>query len=215
MFFEPLPAEEVPAPSELPELPPWSGPPALEAGVLLAVERTVARSANAVVRVPVIRAFSSGCMLDVEVVCRQGTLSEDDWWDLLMSAHGDFFGSRRARLPDKLLRLGVRYAAGAKATTIGQHYRRTPASEDPTGPLLSWSPGSGGMHGRELGFSGFGLWLWPLPPAENFEFAVEWPFGGIELTITELDGAAIVAAASRSADYWPDSPQCVEPSPQP
>ena len=60
------------------------------------------------------------------------------------------------------------------------------------------------MAGK-LGFSGFGLWLWPLPPAEGFEFAVEWPFGGIGLTITELDGAAIVAAASRSAPYWPET----------
>jgi hypothetical protein len=42
-------------------------------------------------------------------------------------------------------------------------------------------------------------------PAETFEFAVEWPFGGIELTIAELDGAAIVAAAGRSARYWPDT----------
>jgi predicted enzyme related to lactoylglutathione lyase len=50
---------------------------------------------------------------------------------------------------------------------------------------------------------GFGLWQ--LPPAETFEFAVEWPFDGIELTIVELDGAAIVAAAGRSAYYWPDT----------
>jgi hypothetical protein len=61
------------------------------------------------------------------------------------------------------------------------------------------------MHGRELGFSGLGLWLWPLPPAEPFEFAVEWPFGDIDLSIAELDGAAMVAAAGRSAHYWPET----------
>jgi hypothetical protein len=77
-------------------------------------------------------------------------------------------------LPGKLLRLGVRYADGSKATTIEQRRRGARASnEPPPGPLLSWSPGSSGTHGRELGFSGFGLWLWPLPPAESFEFAVE------------------------------------------
>jgi hypothetical protein len=42
-----------------------------------------------------------------------------------------------------------------------------------------------------------------LPPAEAFEFAVEWPVGDIELTIAELDGAAIVAASGRSGYYWP------------
>jgi hypothetical protein len=207
MFFESLPAGEEPAPRRLPERSPWSGPPPLETGVVLAVERMVARSANVVVRVPVIRAFRPGCMIDVEIVSRQGALSDDDWWDLHLSAHRGLFGSHGGgRLPDKLLRLGVRYADGTKATTIEQHRRQTTASADPpAGPLLSWSPGSSGMHGRELGFSGFGLWLWPLPPAETFEFAVEWPSGGIELTFAELDGAAIVAAAGRSGTYWPDT----------
>jgi hypothetical protein len=210
MFFEPLPAEEEPASGGLPEFPPWSGPPALEAGVVLAVGRTVARSANVVVRLLTIRAFRPGCMLDVEVVSRQGTLSGDDWWNLHMSVYGGLLGKRGgARLPDKLLRLGVRYADGTKATTIGANRRRAPTCDDPpAGPLLSWSPGGSGAtrHGdEEVSFSHFGLWLWPLPPGETFEFAVEWPFGGIGLTIIELDGAAIVAAAGRSASCWPDS----------
>jgi len=74
-------------------------------------------------------------------------------------------------------------------------------------PPLETGAVNSGMHGRELGFSGFGLWLWPLPPAETFEFAAEWPFGGIELSIIELDGSAITAAASRSASYWPETEQ--------
>lgn len=176
---------------------------------MLAVEQIVARSPNVVLRVPTIRVFRPGCMLNIEVISRQGGLSEDDWWDLHSSAFRHFQGARGgAPLPRKLLRLGVRYADGRKATTIEQRLFRTPApDEPPAGPLLSWRPGSSGMHGRAIGFSGFGLWLWPLPPAEAFEFAVEWPFGGIELTIAELDGAAIVAAASRSAPYWPESEQ--------
>jgi hypothetical protein len=204
MFFEPLPAGEEAAPHRWPEPPPWSGPPPLEAGAVLAVERIVARSPNAVVSLPTIRAFRPGCMLDIEVVTRQGALSEDDWWNLHTSVYGGYHRLKGgARLPDRLLRLGVRYADGTKVTTIDQHRRMTRGPADPpAGPLLSHRPGSSGMHGRELGFSGFGLWLWPLPPAKAFEFAVEWPCGGIELTIAELDGAAIVAAAGRSANYW-------------
>lgn len=207
MFFETPAAGEETTVVGLPESPPWSNPPALETGAVLAVEQTVARSANVVVRLPTIRAFPLGCMLDVEVVTRQGGLSEDDWWDLHSSVYSVYFRSRgNGQLPRKLLRLGIRYSDGRKATTIEQRLRRVRASDEPpTGPLLSWSPGSSGMHGRKLGFSGFGLWLWPLPPAESFEFAVEWPFGGIALTITELDGAAVVAAASRSAPYWPET----------
>lgn len=208
MFFEPLPAgEEAAAVGFLPELPPWSGPPALESAAVLAVEQTVARSPNVVLRLPTIQAFRTGCVLDVDIVSRQGERSEDEWWDLRTFSFGRQYGARGgAPLPYKLLRLGVRYADGRKATTIDPLPRRTQDHDDPpAGPLLSWRPRSSGMHGREVGFSAFGLWLWPLPPAEAFEFAVEWPLGGIELTIIELDGAAIAAAASRSAFYWPDT----------
>ena len=209
MFFEALPAGEETTAPVWPELPPWSGPSALETGAVLAVEQTVARSPNVVLRLPTIRAFRSGCMLDVEVVSRQGGLSDDDWWDLRTSAFGAYRGFRGGGpLPSKLLRLGVRFADGRKATTIEQRRRGTRARDDPpAGPLLSWRPGSSGMHGREVGFSGFGLWLWPLPAAEVFEFAAEWPFGGIGLTIIELDGAPIAAAASRSGSYWPETEQ--------
>ena len=209
MFFEPLPVGEVTATGgfRLSDRPLWSGPPPLETGAVLPVEQALARSPNVVVRLPAIRVFRTGCMIDVEIVSRQGELSEDDWWDLHTSPHIRSHQLRGgAPLPRKLLRLGVRYADGRKATTIQERPRRTQADNDPpAGPLLSYRPGNSGMHGRELGFGGFGLWLWPLPPAEAFEFAVEWPFGGIGLTITELDGAAIVAAADRSASYWPET----------
>jgi hypothetical protein len=208
MFFEPFPAGEERPTLVLPEIPSWSGPPDLETGAVLAVEQTVARSPNVVLRLPTIRAFSSGCMLDVDVISRQGGLSEDDWWDLRTSAiHSAYHGLRGgASLPRKLLRLGVRYADGRKATTLEQSRRGTQARDDPpAGPLMSWLPRSSGMHGRELAFGAFGLWLWPLPPAEEFEFAVEWPLGGIALAIIKLDGAPIVAAANRSASYWPET----------
>jgi len=207
MFFEPVPGPEGAVAAGLPEPPPWAVPPALETGAVLATELTVTCSATVVVRLPTIRAFRPGCMLDVEIICRQGTLPEDDWWSLHTSVYGGMQRWRGGgRLPDKLLRLGVRFADGTKATTIEQHQCRAPASGDPPpGPLLSWQPGSSGMHGRQPGFSGFGLWLWPLPAAETFEFAVEWPFGGIELTIVDLDGTDIVAAARRSPPYWPET----------
>jgi hypothetical protein len=68
------------------------------------------------------------------------------------------------------------------------------------------------MCGREeMGLSRSGLWLWPLPPAEPFEFAAEWLLGGIELTIAGVDGAAIAAAATRSAYYWPETGQAANP----
>jgi hypothetical protein len=214
MFFEAPPAGEEPPARRWPKLPP-SEPPPLETGVVLALDKTVARSPNAVVRLPTILAFRHGCMLDVAVVTRQGELSAEDFWDLRMSSHsGSNIGRVRPAepLPRRLLRLGVRYADGSKVTTLEPNWRwaRT-AGDPPTRPRLSSWPAGGGnraawMHGEgmEVGFTNSTLWLWPLPPAETFEFAVEWPLAGIDLTFTELDGAAIVAAAPRSDFYWPD-----------
>jgi len=210
MFFEAPPAGRDPVDRSWPDPPPWSAPPELEFGSIVAVERIVARSANVVIVIPTLRAFRAGCLFNIEVVGRQGTLSADEWWELHMSAHPVHSLRVRGgdRLPDKLLRLGVRYANGAKATTVGRSGLTSPPSADPpVGPVLSWTPGGGGGGRRSGGdymFDHFGLWLWPLPPAETIEFAVEWPFGGIELTIIELDGAAIVSAAERSAPYWPE-----------
>jgi hypothetical protein len=211
MFFEPLPEPPATAALETREVPPWFAPPELEIGAVVAVERIVARSANVAIAVPTIRAFGCGCTVNVEVVARQGAMPADDWWDLRMSGLPmDVPGwGRGERLPDRLLRMGVRYPDGAKATTLSQVGWRAPAgAEPPTGPLLSWQPGGSGggrRSGGEYSFLQFGLWLWPLPPAAEFEFAVEWPFAGIGLTIVGLDGAAIASAARRSAPYWPDA----------
>jgi hypothetical protein len=214
MFFEAPPAGEEPPARRWPELPQWEPPP-LETGVVLALDKTLARSPNAVVRLPTIRTFRHGCMLDVAVVTRQGELSAEDFWDLRMSSHsGSNIGRVRPgdSLPRRLLRLGVRYADGSKVTTLESNRRwAQTAGDPPTRPRLSSWPASSGsaaawFHGApmEMGFSNTALWLWPLPPAETFEFAVEWPLGGIDLTFSELDGAAIVSAAPASDFYWPD-----------
>jgi hypothetical protein len=205
MFFEPPSAEPEHPDRARPEVPPWGAPPVVEVGSIVAVERIVARGANVAVVLPTVRVFETGCLFNVEVVGRQGTLSVDEWWELSMSTHSIHEVRPGAdRLPDRLLRFGVRYASGVKATTVDRHEN----SDPPAGPVLSWQPAGGGgaRRGGELFmFHHMGLWLWPLPPAEPIEFAVEWPYAGIDLTLTELDGAAIVAAARRSVRYWPDA----------
>src|ERR1700735_3651008 len=57
-----------PPPTQRRSPPPSAGPPALETGAVLAVDQTVAGSANVVLRLPAIRALRSGFLLDVEVV---------------------------------------------------------------------------------------------------------------------------------------------------
>jgi hypothetical protein len=157
MFFEPRPAgEEAPARRWPPERPEWAGPPGLETGVLLGIGRVVARSEHVVVFLPAIRVFSTGCMLEIEIVTRQAGLPEDEWWDLRLSVHRGYRGFQGPRLPDKLLRLGVRFPDGGKATTLdrGRDGRDGRDDEPPTGPVLSWWPGSSGTRdGGELGLT--------------------------------------------------------------
>ncbi|MDA0647027.1 MULTISPECIES: hypothetical protein [Nonomuraea] len=205
MFFEPPPAREELTSPPRPALPAWSAPPGTELGAATTADRVLARGPNVAVALSTIRAFSTGCLLNVEVVLRQGDLSPEVFWDLQMSLY-PFARIRSAgdRLPDRLLRFGVRYPGGAKATTIEANGHILPGQGPPAGPLLSWLPVGGAMRGgHDLAGNSMALWLWPLPPAEPFEFAVEWPLGGIGLTFTELDGATVVSAARRSAPYWP------------
>ncbi|MEV0613796.1 hypothetical protein AB0I81_10780 [Nonomuraea sp. NPDC050404] len=199
MFFESVETEEVPSPRITPALPPWMGPPFTERGTILLTDRLLGRSGNVVLHLPLIRAYKTGCAFEVELTVRQGDLPAGDFLDLMMTHmyNAPHFRMRAGEpLPDRLLRWGVRYRDGTKLTTID---RREPGS---TEPMLYAMASGDGLRTGSLS-SGIRLWLWPLPPQEPFELAVEWPMGGIELSITEIDGAAIAAASERSTDYWP------------
>jgi hypothetical protein len=110
------------------------------------------------------------------------------------------------RQPDKLLRLGVRYANGAKATRwdvvtcFGLCWRSASGSNALVVARVAprWPPRRG-VHVRPFR---------PVAVAaaarREDRIAVEWPFVGIELTVIELDGRAIVSASERSARGRPD-----------
>ncbi|MFG1942469.1 hypothetical protein [Nonomuraea sp. NPDC048826] len=140
-----------------------------------------------------------------EEVARPPHPALPEWFAPPAAELGSTLASDRvlARSPHVAVALtGVRYADGAKATTVEGDPGTSP--EPPTAPRISWIPGGGPLRsGQSFGVNALALWLWPLPPPEPFELAVEWPLGGIGLTITELDGGPVGAAARRSAAYWP------------
>ncbi|GAA3798201.1 hypothetical protein GCM10022226_16960 [Sphaerisporangium flaviroseum] len=212
MFFEPPPAQEEATRAPKPGRPTWSAPPADEMGAVMVSGLILARTPNVAITVPTIQAFSIGCLINVDIVMRRQTLSPDDFQALELSVFPHMITGVKADqpLPDQLLRFGVRFADGAKATTVGQRLDRTQLPQDPPpGPQLSLLlPGMSLRSGDDdAGVTTWGLWLWPSPPRERFELAVEWPVGGIELSIVELDGAAIVAAAQQAVPYWPGPSQ--------
>jgi hypothetical protein len=170
----------------------------------VATELLLARTDNVAIVLSEALVYRTGCLLVVEVATRQRNLNSDDWRDLFFAAQDE------ARMPsrrwEQVLRLGVRYPDGTTVTNLDSPFARKPDADPhgpPVGPGLSWRPYTG--HGRQfLPHTQGVLWLWPLPPAESLQFAVEWPLAGIDLTIVELDGAELVAAATRSTGYWLD-----------
>jgi hypothetical protein len=75
-----------------------------------------------------------------------------------------------------------------------------PFLEQPTRAVLRPRSGGGGTGGR----SHAEMWLWPLPPPGPLRFVCEWPAEGIAETAAEVDATAIVEAAARAVEMWPD-----------
>ncbi|GAA4183935.1 hypothetical protein GCM10022252_12020 [Streptosporangium oxazolinicum] len=211
MFFEPPPAQEESARPPKPGLPGWYAPPAEEMGTVVTSGLVLARTPNIVITLPTIQAFGTGCLMNVDIAMRRHAMSPDDFQALQLSVYPHMVtGVGAGRLPDNLLRFGVRFADGTKATTVGQRFDLARLPQDPPpAPRLSWLLGGASLRSGDddAGVAAMGLWLWPPPPRETFELGVEWPAGGVELSLTVLDGAAIVSAAERSVPYWPDSAQ--------
>ncbi|KAB2352521.1 hypothetical protein [Actinomadura rudentiformis] len=162
MFFEvPEVLEEEPSGDF--RLPAWAGPDDNEVGGVVPIERVIARNSNVAVIIPGARAYRTGCMLNVEIACKRGDMSADDWWQLHTSVTFSMdMPVSGGGLPDRLLRFGVRFRDGTKATTLQRH---PSASRDdpPAGPLLMSLPFAFGMSGPGVS-NELGLWLWPAPP---------------------------------------------------
>jgi hypothetical protein len=195
-FFEPpQPPPDMPEPAF--ERKPWWTAPTDELGVSIGLRLVLARTEDAVVALIDVVAFTEGVEFALSVLRRRPSEIDpfDHPFDIFMSSR-----KAGAELPTELLRFGVQFADGRKATTTGGP--AVPAEGDPPpGPLLFPSDGGGGGDRWDQSF-----WLWPLPPPGPVAFVVEWPAEGIELTRHELDAAPILEASRSSTRLWPESP---------
>ncbi len=184
---------------------PWMGPSEDVLGATVPIGLVLARSESVVIALTHVTTYPDGCSLVLRVAGRRAGMREDDWWELADAAFGHGHPRRRRGdgLPDSRRRYAVRFGDGRTATTLASFPHWMP-DEEPTPPVLYGHGSSGGSSG-DGGFQiDEQLWLWPLPPAEPFELITEWPLAGIPVTIAELDGAAITAAAAQAIPYWPD-----------
>jgi hypothetical protein len=196
-FFEPPPAADE-EPEHVP--PPWYGPPDDVIGQTAGGAFVLARTDTLALAVLGITAFPTGLAFSVAIVLRHADDPDlDPDLDLDMAMHRYWRGRRRGsatELPDDLLRFGVEFEDGRKATNLA--WGGTEAEgETPAGPILMQRGGGGGGRSYRTGW-----WLWPLPPGERLTFVCEWPARGIEVTRHDVDARSIRVAAERARTIW-------------
>jgi len=192
-FFEP-PAPP-PEPEPEPRQTPWFGPPGGTLPGVVALELVLAQTERVAVYVAQLLSYPTGFAFDVIAVSAPGTEEELD--PLLFGRHY----RRRPRseeISPEMLRLGVQFSDGTKATnTSGRHFD----SDPPPGPVMQPAGGHGGGGSSQQTF-----WVWPLPPSGPLSFVCEWPVAEIALTRQQLDAQIILDAASRAQVLFPDHP---------
>ncbi|WTW93585.1 ankyrin repeat domain-containing protein [Streptomycetaceae bacterium NBC_01309] len=105
------------------------------------------------------------------------------------------------------LRFGLLLGDGRRVTTLDDDARTSTPGGGPPRPILSAQPGMGGGYHYDIA-----LHLSQLPPEGGLRLVVEWPDEGIPETATELDAAAVRAAAERAHEVWPDLDPDLDPS---
>ncbi len=196
-FFEPPPAP--PEPPRL-ERQPWWGPPANVVGASVALGLIVGRSDKAAITIADGVVYRSGFEFSLEVRVR-AEFKEFRPGPPWVSHHGRGRGAAVAELPPELLRYGIEFADGSKATSIGSGPFTPPGEPEqpPAGPLLV--PGVGGGDGSRWQQR---CWVWPLPREGPLAFVCEWPVAQIPLSRVEIEAALIREAATRTVELWPE-----------
>lgn len=204
-FFEPPPP--VPAvQTEGGDAPPWTGRPhGAPPGEVLS-ELVLARSERATISIAYLDAFPGGFELEIAAstsvayhdLRRKGDPSGPD----VFGRHWPLAGERQDLLPAELLRVGVQFSDGRRATNVG-HDRPV------NGPIMWPLSGGGSGGGGESRFHQ-GYWISQLPPAGPVTVACEWPALGIPVVRHQLDAQLILDAAERARTIFPVDQQVLK-----
>jgi hypothetical protein len=161
-----------------------SGPPFDEIGVLALSSFLLARTAEVVVAVRGITAYSDGLHLAVVVLFADQARAEDLAYSL----------QEYSRSPGRF-RFGVAFSDGRQATSGS---RDSPDVERPDNAAQLKLMGS-----SHSGLTWTGdYWLWPLPSEGPLVVGCRWPDRGIAETLVQIDPAPLLAAAATSKPVW-------------
>jgi len=196
-FFEPPPPPPEPPEHEFAPPPSWLGAPQNELGAAVPLRLVLARTDRVAIALIGATAYSTGTTLTLAVRSRRS-----DAQDFFGDPFGMPFGHPMRRAPHggeldpDVLRFGVQFSDGGKATTAGG--TSSWVADEPSGPVLSESGGGGSPADYTSKF-----WLWPLPPPGPVTFAVEWPAREIALSKQQVDASVFIDASRQSEALWP------------
>jgi hypothetical protein len=196
-------------------MPPWLGAPNGILPGIVPLELVLARTPQVAVCVTRLGAYSSGFDLDLVTMASD----EADELDPLL------FEGRRLRrkrrhdgvdeIPEGMLRFGVEFADGTKATntadqpladlaggtmSVSTLMSQSETPQAPAGPVLSLGGGGGGGGNWRQS-----IWIWPLPPLGRLTFVCQWPEANIELTRHDIDAQLVLDAATRAQVVFSDA----------
>lgn len=195
--------------------PAWAGPPEAHRAGIVPIRRVIADATGpprVMIELTEARAYRQGCLFEITTTAFHPDPAAAPWRD---EPAMPMMLLQRLRpgqpLPEQLLRFAVVLPDGAVATTLHprRHYDQLhqPHPPEPEQPLLTpvlGAIGGGGPGDERILTVRAPLWLWPAPPAADFDLAVEWPAYGIDETRTRLDGTALAEASASAEPYWPD-----------
>lgn len=189
-FFEFPEPEPEPERRQIRAQPPWISAPRGVVPGTVPLDLVLARNDRAAVAVTHLGAYPTGFRFDLTVLAAD---EEDDELDpMIMGPMRRPGMRRRVEARDEMLRFGIQFADGAKATNVAGR-PDWQSDEPPAGPVLRTGGGGGG--GGEWTQH---MWVWPLPPAGPLAFVCEWPAAGLELTRVEVEAQLFIDAASRA-----------------
>jgi hypothetical protein len=179
---------------------PWHGPPEDELGVAVALGLVLGRGERGAVGLSHAIVHPTGVLLQLLAVARGLTQAEAN------AVFHEQFGFGGDELPPGLLRFGLELPGGARLSNVSPDALRVlHEDEEPAAPVLVPTGGGGGQGYSDRAVLRNAYWLWPLPEPGPLRFACEWPLTGIPQTTSEIDGAALVAAASGATPLLPPS----------
>lgn len=191
-FFEQLLKPVAPKPQRF-RVPPWCEAPRGTLPGVVALERLLARTDDVAVCVTRLAAYPTGFEFDLV------TMTAEDRYDLdslQFHHHSGLHRGATEAIPPELLRFGVQFADGSKATNIGDFHSD---SRPPVGPVMTVGGGGGGGGSWRQTH-----WVWPLPPLGPVVLVCEWPALEIPLTRSQLDAQMILDAAARAQVIFSD-----------